>query len=267
MSTNKTPRGEPALLLNNYLTSLRLPTFREHWPKMAEEAATQNLSYDRFLLALAEEEVRRREVNRRKRLIKSAKFESPAELADFDFSEIESPSKQQVLQLATGAYLQKAECILMVGNPGLGKTHLATSLGRMACEQSRKVRFYDAAALVNELILAQQEQTLTKMIGKMLKIDLLIIDELGFIPFDAAGSHLLFQLISALYERVSIIVTTNLRFADWTQVFLEERLTAALLDRLTHHAHILEFVGESYRFKHRKDLRANPMEANNPDGD
>jgi len=239
------------LLLESYLKSLRLPTFLANYRKVAEEAAQAGHSYDRFLLALAEQEIAQRERNRIARCIKGAHFPVLKELADFDFSCLSNPPKQQVLDLARGAYLDKAESIILIGNPGLGKTHIATGIALAACRQGEKVRFYNAAALVNELIVAQEEQHLSKLISRLLKHRLIVLDELGFIPFSAQGAHLIFQLCSRLYERVSMIVTTNLRFGDWTQVFGDEQLTAALLDRLTHHAHILEFVGESYRFRER----------------
>jgi len=242
---------ETNLLLDTYLKTLQLPTFLRNYRKFAEEAAQANHSYDRFLLALAEQEVAQRERNRVARLIKAARFPLLKELADFDFSCLTDPPKQRVLDLARGEYIQKAEPIIMVGNPGLGKTHLAIGLALTACRQGHKVRFYNAAALVNELSQAQEEQRLSRFLATALKHHLIVLDELGFIPFSAKGAQLIFQLCSTLYERVAMIVTTNLRFADWTQVFGEERLTAALLDRLTHRAHILEFVGESYRFRQR----------------
>ena len=244
------------LLLETYLKSLRLPTFLANYRKFAEEAAQAGHSYDRFLLALAEQEIAQRKRNRIARRIKGARFPVLKELADFDFSCISSPHKQRVLELARGAYIPKAESIIMVGNPGLGKTHIATGIALAACRQGRKVRFYNAAALVNELILAQEEQRLPKFLATLLKHHLVVLDELGFIPFSSIGAQLIFQLCSTLYERVALVVTTNLRFADWTQVFGDEQLTAALLDRLTHHAHILEFVGESYRFRERMQREA-----------
>lgn len=247
---------ETNLLLDTYLKGLRLPTFLHNYRKFAEEAAQTNHSYDRFLLALAEQEVAQRERNRIARRIKAARFPVLKELADFDFSCISSPNKQRVLELARGTYIQKAEPILLVGNPGLGKTHVATGLALAACRQGHKVRFYNAAGLVNELILAQEEHRLSKLLATTLRHHLIVLDELGFIPFSPAGAQLIFQFCSTLYERVAIIVTTNLRFADWTQVFGDERLTAALLDRLTHKAHILEFVGESYRFRERMQREA-----------
>lgn len=239
------------MLLENYLKTLRLATFVQNYRKLGEEAAQANQGYDRYLLALAEQEVAQRERNRIARRIKEARFPVLKELADFDFSCISSPAKQRVLELAQGHYLQRAEPIIMVGNPGLGKTHIATSIALAACRQGQRVRFYNAAGLVNELILAQEEHRLAKFLATALRHQLIVVDELGFIPFSASGAQLIFQFCSALYERVAIIVTTNLHFANWTQVFGDEQLTAALLDRLTHHAHILEFVGESYRFRQR----------------
>jgi DNA replication protein DnaC len=241
------------LLLETYLRSLRLPAFLANYRKVAEEAAQANHTYDRFLLALAEQEIAQRERNRIARCIKGAHFPVLKELADFDFSCISSPSKQRILELARGAYIEKAESIILVGNPGLGKTHIATSIALAACRQGMKVRFYNAAALVNELVLAQEEHRLSKFLSRLLKYRLIVLDELGFIPFSTNGAQLIFQLCSTLYERVAMIVTTNLRFGDWTQVFGDEQLTAALLDRLTHHAHILEFIGESYRFRERME--------------
>ena len=247
---------ETNMLLDTYLKTLRLPTFLQNYRKFAEEAAQADHSYDRFLLALAEQEVAQRERNRIVRRVKQARFPVMKELADFDFSCISSPNKQRVLELARGSYIQKAEPILMVGNPGLGKTHVATGMALAACRQGYRVRFYNAAGLVNELILAQQEHRLSKFLASALKHHLIVLDELGFIPFSATGAQLIFQLCSALYERVAMIVTTNLHFADWTQVFGDEQLTAALLDRLTHYAHILEFVGESFRFRQRVQREA-----------
>lgn len=242
---------ETNMLLDTYLKELRLPTFLRNYRKFAEEAAQADHSYDRFLLALAQQEVAQRERNCIERRIKAARFPVLRELAEFDFSCISSPNKQRVVELARGSYIHKAEPILMVGNPGLGKTHVATGLALAACRQGHKVRFYNAASLVNQLIQAQDEHSLPRFLTAALKQHLIVLDELGFIPFTPTDAQLIFQFCSALYDRVTMIVTTNLRFADWTQVFGDERLTAALLDRLTHKAHILEFIGESYRFRER----------------
>jgi DNA replication protein DnaC len=239
-------------LLETYLRELHLPTLLRNYRKFAEDAAQANLGYSRYLLSLTEQEVMQREQNRQVRLIKEARFPVLKELADFDFTCVPSVSKQQVLELAQGSYIRRAEPILMLGNPGLGKTHLATGLALSACRQGFRVRFYNAAALVNDLLQAEDEHQVPKLINGALKQHLIVLDELGFIPFSSTAAHLMFQFCSALYQRVALIITTNLRFADWTQVFGDERLTAALLDRLTHKAHILEFTGaESYRFKER----------------
>lgn len=246
------------LLLDTGLRQLRLPTMLKNWHKFAQDAAQGNLSYDRYLQSLVEQEVAQREKNREERRIKAARFPLLKELADFDFSCLPSLNKLQVLDLARGAYIQKAETVIMVGNPGLGKTHAATGLALSACRQGYRVRFYNAAALVNELIQAQEKHQLPRFLTSVLKNQLIVLDELGFIPFSTDGAHLMFQFCSSLYERVAMVVTTNLRFADWSQVFLDERLTAALLDRLTHRATILEFTGESYRFRQRMHKQDNP---------
>ena len=240
-------------LLETHLKQLRLPTFVQNYRKFAEDAAKANRGYDAFLLALTEQEVAQRDANRQRQCIKAARFPLLKELADFDFSCVPSLNKQQVLDLARGSYLPKAEPILLVGNPGLGKTHVAISLAIAACRQGQRVRFYTAAGLVNDLIQAQDEHRLPRLLTTALKQNLIVLDELGFIPFSPLGAQLIFQFCSALHERVAVIVTTNLKFADWVQVFGDERLTAALLDRLTHRAHTrsVEFTGESFRFRQR----------------
>jgi DNA replication protein DnaC len=238
-------------LLESYLRQLRLPTFAQNYRIFATDAARNNHDHVRYLLALVEQEVTQREQNRRQRRIKAARFPVFKELADFDFSIIPNLNKARILDLARGEYIDSRESILLVGNPGLGKTHLAIGLGLAACRQGRKVRFWTAAGLVNELLQAQEELRLHKFIASALKLDLVVLDELGFIPFSPRGAQALFTFCSEIYEQVALILTTNLKFADWTQVFGDDRLTAALLDRLTHHANILELIGESYRFRER----------------
>lgn len=238
--------------LETALRQLKLPAFGQHYARLADEAAGANLSYDRYLQALAEQELSQRDLARQRRCLQQAGFPVLKELADFDWSAIPSLNRARVLELAQGAYLQRAETVLLVGNPGLGKTHIATALGITAARQGHRVRFYSAAGLTAELIQAQSEHRLAKALAQVLKYRLLIVDELGFLPLSQTGAHLLFQFCSTIYERVPLIVTTNLRFADWTQLFGSESLTAALLDRLTARAHILEFVGESYRLRQRQ---------------
>ena len=242
---------ETNLLLESHLKTLRLPSFAQNYRQFAEDATRTSQSYDRFLLALAEQEINQRDLNRQRACLKAARLPLLKELADFDFSAVPHLNKQRILDLARGQYIAQATPVILVGNPGLGKTHLATGLAVAACRQGYRVRFYNAAALVNDLLQAQEQQRLPKFLATALKQNLIVLDELGFIPFSAAGAHLMFQFCSTLHERVALLVTTNLKFADWTQVFGSEQLTGALLDRLTHRAHILEFVGESYRFRQR----------------
>lgn len=242
---------EPNPLLDTYLHQLRLPTFVKNYSQFAADAARNEQDHVRYLLALAEQEISQRERNLLQKRIKAARFPMLKELADFDFSAVPLLNKAQVLDYARGDYIRQRESIIFIGNPGLGKTHLATGLALSACRQGRRVRFWTAAGLVNELLQAQDEHRLHRFIAAALKMDLILLDELGFIPFSPSGAQVLFTFCSELYERLALILTTNLKFADWIQVFGDERLTAALLDRLTHHAHIIELVGESFRFRQR----------------
>jgi DNA replication protein DnaC len=252
----RTGNGQPPLLLESYLKQLRLPSFLAEYQRVASEAARHNLSYEQFLLALAEQEVNRRDLSSIERCIRQARFPVQKELADFDFGAVPELPKQRILELAQGGYIAKAETLILLGNVGLGKSHVATGLAVAACRQGRRVRFYNAAGLVNELIAAQQEYRLSRFMSQALRQHVIVLDELGFIPFSQVGAQLLFQFCSQLYEKVSLIVTTNLRFAEWGQVMGgDERMSAALLDRLTHRAHILEFRGTSYRFRQQLSKR------------
>jgi DNA replication protein DnaC len=238
-------------LLDSYLRQLRLPSFVKFYPQFAADAARNNQDAVRFLLALAEQEINQRQQNVLQERLKAARFPLLKELADFDFSCLPQLNKNQILDLARGEFIQHKQSLIFIGNPGLGKTHLALGLAAAACRQGRRVRFWTAAGLVNELLQAQDEHRLHRFIASALKLNLVVLDELGFIPFSQNGSQALFTFCSELYERLALIITTNLKFADWVQIFGDERLTAALLDRLTHHAHIIELLGESYRFRQR----------------
>ncbi len=238
-------------LLESYLRQLHLTNFLTYYRPFAADAARTNQDHVRYLLALAEQEVNQREQRLHQGRVKAARFPVLRELADFDFSLVPSLNKAYLLDLARGEYITRHEPVLLIGNPGLGKTHVATALALLACRQGRRVRFWTAASLANELLQAQDEHRLHRFSTQALKLDLIVLDELGFIPFAPTAAQALFTFCSALHERVAVIITSNLKFADWTQVFGDERLTAALLDRLTHHAHILELVGESYRFRQR----------------
>lgn len=242
--------------IQNLLKRLRLPTIARHYETLARQAAAQDLSYAHYLLTLLEEESRQREVNRRQRLLRQARFPIPYTLDAYDFTAIPSLPKQKVLELATGAFTTAHENVILVGAIGTGKTHIATALGHALCNQGLKVRFYTAADLINQLLEAHEQRQLSRLQNTLLKQQLVIIDELGFIPFSQQGAQMLFTLISDLYLRTSILITTNLPFSEWGQVFQDDRLLGALLDRLTHRCHILEFRGESHRFKESHGRRS-----------
>jgi DNA replication protein DnaC len=248
----------PYPLLEEQLQTLQLASIRQEYAAQAAVARHQGWPYEQYLATLVEQEMERRTRNRRQRRIQEARFPLLKELADFDFSALTAPSQAQVKQLADGAYLAQAQPILLVGGPGLGKTHVAIGLGLAACRQNQRVRFYTVTALVNELHQAQDHHQLPKFLDKALRHQLIILDEFGYVPFTTSGAQLLFQFCSALHERVSLLITTNLPFAEWVQVLGSERLTAGLLDRVTCTAHILEFVGQSYRFRQGLAQPASP---------
>ena len=240
--------------LNQQLRTLHLSAVLAHYRQRAQEAAQRDWSFEEYLASLIGEESERRTTNRLQRRIKEARFPLPKELVDFDFSATPSLPKQRILALAQGNYIDAVESVIMVGNPGLGKTHVAIGLGLAACRQDYRVRFYNVTALVNELHQAQAHHQLPHYLDKLLRHQLIILDEFGYVPFSTTGAQLLFQFCSALHEQVSVILTTNLPFGDWGQVLGDERLTSGLLDRMTARSQILEFVGESFRFRQRLAL-------------
>jgi DNA replication protein DnaC len=231
------------------LRQLCLPTVAVNYRKFAREAAQSGQPYEEYLLALLEHEANQRDVNRRKRRVNEARFPVLRTLDEFDFAAIPGLKQTRVLDLARGEYIQHHENVALIGAIGTGKTHVAIALGLAACEQGYRVRFYTAARLINDLLEAQEAHTLSKLESCLMRQDLVILDEVGFVPFSQRGAQMLFAFISQKYLRGSLIVTSNLAFAEWTEVFGDPRLTSALLDRLTHRCHILEFAGESYRFR------------------
>ena len=237
----------PQVLLHHHLKKLRLPTFLAEYEKVARQCATENVDHIRYLLRLCELELIERERRMVERRIKAARFPAVKSLDSFDFKAIASLNKTLVTDLARCEYIERRENIIALGPSGTGKTHIALGLGLAACQKGYKVRFVTTAGLVHELIEARDEKRLLRLQKQLLGQHLLIIDELGFVPLSKTGAELLFEIFSQRYEHGSIIVTSNLPFDEWTETFGTERLTGALLDRLTHNVHILELNGESYR--------------------
>jgi len=245
----------PQVLLEHHLKQLRLPTFLREYDKVARQCATESVDYPRYLLRLTEQELLDRERRATERPIHQARFPVVKSLETFEFLAIPAVNKALVLELARCEFLLRRENVLLLGNSGTGKTHLALALGLSACQRGHRVRFTTAAAMVHELLEARDEKRLLRYQKQMAGYELLIVDELGFVPLSKSGAELLFEVFSQRYERGSTLVTSNLPFQEWTEVFGSERLTGALLDRLTHHVHILEMNGESYRLKQSKRKR------------
>lgn len=237
------------LLLGHYLKQLRLPSMARQYAAVARDAEERNLRYEEYLLALLEQESRSREENQRQQRLKKATFPTAKTLDTFEFHLMPSLNKTKVLALSKGEFVEKHENVLLIGNSGTGKTHVATALGMELVQVGYRVRFTTAHALVEELLVAKEEHRLLQFEKQWMKYDAVICDELGYVPFTKMGAELLFQFFSARHERGSMMVTSNLDFGDWVQLFGDEKMTAALLDRMTHHAHILLMNGESYRFR------------------
>ena len=222
---------------------------------MAAQCAKDNADHLAYLLRLTERELLDRERNAADRRLKAARFPSVKTLEGFDFKAQPALNKNLVVDLMRGEYMAKRENILLVGNSGTGKTHLATALGVEACAQGKKVRFWRTTELVTLLLESQEMKTLGRMKQIIGKLDLLILDELGYVPASKTGAELLFDVLSQAYERTSVIITSNLPFDRWVEVLGSERLTGATLDRVTHRCHILEANGESYRVQDARRRR------------
>jgi DNA replication protein DnaC len=236
-------------VLKQHLTALRLPSVKAECEQVARQAASDNLDYLGFLLRLCERELADREARACQRRLKAAKFPQLKSLDDFDFTAQPSLNRALVLELARGEFIDRRESVILLGGPGTGKTHVAIGLAASACQRGKKARFFRVTELMTQLLEAREERVLGRMRSQLARLELLVLDELGYVPGSQSGAELLFDVISTAYERTSVIVTTNLPFERWTEVLGNERLVAATLDRLTHRCHILEATGESYRLK------------------
>jgi DNA replication protein DnaC len=233
--------------LDYHLQSLKLPNMLASYKKEAAECLKAGVSYESYLSRLAEQEMLGRMSRQVQIRIKKAQFPSLKTIDTFNFEAIAPLNKKLIMNLMGGQFAEKFENVLALGNSGTGKTHLAIALGLAACQRGQSVLFQTAARLVHMLIEAMEAKKLIALQKKLQTYKFLIIDELGYVPFSKTGAELLFEIFSQRYEQGSIIVTSNLPFEEWPQVFGCSRLTGALLDRLTHHAHILEMNGQSYR--------------------
>ena len=241
--------NKSTVLLEHHLKELKLPTFLREYDRVASRCAAEGVDHPDYLLRLSELEL----IDRNHRMvdcrIKEARFPTVKSLDTFDFLAIPSLNKALVLQLARCEYIDRKDNVIAVGNSATGKTHVAFGLGLAACQRGLSVGFTTAAALVHEFIEARDERWLLNLQRKLARLKLLIIDEPGFVPLSKTGAELLFKVFRQRYERGAVLATSNLPFDQWTEIFGSERLTGALLDRLTHHVNILEMNGDSFRLK------------------
>jgi DNA replication protein DnaC len=238
------------VLLESHLKTLRLPTFVKEYAKAAKQSGERGEDHESFLEHLAELEVNQRDSKASIRRLKQAGFPVDKDLSGFDFTAVPGLNKKRVLDLFTCRFIQEKSSVVLLGAPGVGKSHLAVALGREACRKGHRVKFFTASHLVNTYLEAREQRQVMRLEGNIRKKDLIIVDELGYLPMDTRGAEHLFGFFSQCYEQVSLAVTTNLPFAEWPSIFAgDARLAGAVIDRLTHRVHIVEIAGESYRLK------------------
>jgi DNA replication protein DnaC len=245
---NQTQALEQASI-QQYCRAARLPTVAANFVSLAEQAVKENHSHTRYLEALLAMECEERDRHAIESRIRDAQLPRLKTLEEFDFAQAQQIAAPRIRELAEGGYIERKEPIVFIGECGTGKTHLLTGLCLAACRQKRRVRFITAAALVNELVEAKQNNQVRKLMTRWQKYELIALDEVGYVPLADIGAEFLFQVISERAERAAIIITTNLPFSEWTTVFPNPRLCKALLDRITDRAHIIDTGTESFRFR------------------
>jgi DNA replication protein DnaC len=242
--------------INSMFSRFKLIDMKERYQELINESIKENLSYRDFLLKLLRTEEEGKIKRRIERNIKAANFEKHKTIAEYDFSFNGFQNMQKIKELESLEFLRKKENIILIGPPGVGKSHLATGLGLKACEAGKNVLFVNAVELMHNLSLAVTKGTLKQSLSKLSKMDLMIIDELGYLKMDKEKESIFFQLIRHRYEKNSLIITTNLPLGRWDEVFTSQLAASAILDRLVHHAHIISITGDSYRVKGKKKEEA-----------
>lgn len=240
-----------------YAQELKTPGLKGHFEEIAREARANGESHEAYLVACLRAEIESRREHRLQDRLKQARFPQRKSLEEFDFTLLPSVSKEEVIHLATAEFVRARENVIFLGASGTGKTHLAQAIGQAVIYAGRRARFTSAVVLAQELLAAQDEHRLPRYLKSWQKIDLVIVDELGYLGL-GPGGPLLFQFFAERYEKGSVLLTSNLEFSRWAEVFGDPVLTAALLDRLTHHSHILVFEGESYRFRESQSKKKKP---------
>ena len=249
-SVNNARTAALEALIDSHAVELKLPTVRRQFRTVAEQAVREQQTPVEYLAALLEAETAERAERRERRRLIDARFPALKRLEDFRFDDNPRIPRATIAALAEGSWIDNNESVIFVGDSGTGKTMLATALGVCACQQGRRVKFITLAALANELQEALSRDELSRVVARYARIDLLLLDELGYLKLPDGAAELVFQVLSERHERASLIVTTNLPFGEWTKVFPDARLAKAVVDRLTHRAHIIDTGTESWRFKH-----------------
>ena len=251
MTANRNARtAAMEALIEAHATELKLPTVRRRFKALADEATREQQTPVAYLAALLEAETAERAERRERRRLNDARFPALKHLDDFRFADNPKIPQATIAALAEGSWINDRESVILIGDSGTGKTHLATALAIAACQQGRRVRFTTLAALANELQEAETRRELARVIGRYARTELVVLDELGYLALPDGAAELVFQVLSERHERGSLIVTTNLPFGEWTKVFPDARLAKAVVDRLTHRAHIIDTGTESWRFRH-----------------